>query len=31
MTFYTWLIIGFIIVCVITLVVITIKCAKRLK
>lgn len=31
MTFYTWLIIGFIIVCVGILVVITIKCAKRIK
>lgn len=31
MTFYTWLIIGFIIVCVVVLAVITIKCAKRIK
>ena len=31
MTYYTWLIIGFIIICVVVLVVITIKCAKRIK
>lgn len=31
MTFYAWLIIGFIIVCVIALVVVVIKCAKRIK
>lgn len=31
MTFYTWLVIGFIIVCVIALVVVVIKCAKGIK